>query len=147
MTTDELINAVMDWGEEKGLDDPKAQLNKVIEEVGEIAHEVSRNQYGEDFRDAIGDSLVTIIILAGIAGQDPRSCLLEAYNTIKDRKGHTANGTFVKNAEKNYKIVAYGPGKELLTWSFSGNLANVKEYLRAEGYDEIKVVEKDAEVS
>ena len=37
MTTDELINAVMDWGEEKGLDDPKAQLNKVIEEVGEIA--------------------------------------------------------------------------------------------------------------
>lgn len=147
MTTDELINAVIDWGEEHNLHDPKAQLNKVIEEVGEIAHEVSRNRYGEDFRDAIGDSLVTIIILAGIAGQDPRSCLLEAYNTIKDRKGHTANGTFVKDSEKSYKIVAYGPGKELLTWSFIGNLDDVKEYLRAEGYDEIKVMEKDAEVS
>lgn len=96
MTTDELINAVMDWGEEKGLDDPKAQLNKVIEEVGEIAHEVSRNRYGEDFRDAIGDSLVTVIILAGIVGQDPRSCLLEAYNTIKDRKGYTESGSFIK---------------------------------------------------
>lgn len=96
MTTDELINAVMDWGEKHDLHDPKAQLNKVIEEVGEIAHEVSRNRYGEDFRDSIGDSLVTIIILAGIAGQDPRGCLLEAYNTIKDRKGETSNGTFVK---------------------------------------------------
>ena len=96
MTTDELINAVLDWGEEHNLHDPKAQLNKVIEEVGEIAHEVSRNQYGEDFRDAIGDSLVTVIILAGIVGQDPRSCLLEAYNTIKDRKGHTESGSFIK---------------------------------------------------
>ena len=96
MTTDELINAVLDWGKDKGLDDPKAQLNKVIEEVGEIAHEVTRNRYGEDFRDSIGDSLVTIIILAGITGQDPRGCLLEAYNTIKNRKGVTENGTFVR---------------------------------------------------
>lgn len=96
MTTDELIDAVLDWGEEHDLHDQKAQLNKVIEEVGEIAHEVSRNQYGEDFRDAIGDSLVTIIILAGIAGQDPRRCLSEAYGAIKDRKGITSNGTFVK---------------------------------------------------
>ena len=96
MTTDDLINAVREWGVEKGLDDPKAQLNKVIEEVGEIAHEVSRNRYGEDFRDAIGDSLVTIIILANIAGQDPRACLLEAYKTIKNRKGHTESGSFIK---------------------------------------------------
>lgn len=101
MTTDELINAVMDWGVEHYLHDPKAQLNKVIEEVGEIAHEVSRNRYGEDFRDAIGDSLVTIIILANIAGQDPRSCLLEAYNTIKNRTGHTENGSFVKDNGKD----------------------------------------------
>ena len=104
MTTDELINAVMDWGEEHNLHDPKAQLNKVIEEVGEIAHEVSRNQYGLAFSDAIGDSLVTIIILASIAGQDPRSCLLEAYNTIKDRKGHTTNGTFVKDDGENTRM-------------------------------------------
>ena len=97
MTTDELIKAVIDWGREKGLDDPKAQLNKVIEEVGEIAHETTRNQYGADFKDSIGDTLVTIIILADIVGFDPMDCLAEAYNTIKNRKGHTANGTFVKN--------------------------------------------------
>ena len=96
MTTDELIDAVMAWGENKGLHDPKAQLNKVIEEVGEIAHEVSRNQYGAEFDDAIGDALVTIIILANIGGNDPRACLELAYDSIKDRKGHTSNGTFVK---------------------------------------------------
>lgn len=96
MTTDDLIDAVIQWGEDKNLHDPKAQLNKVIEEVGEIAHEVTRNQYGDDFDDAIGDALVTIIILANIGGNDPRACLEMAYNAIKNRKGHTEDGTFVK---------------------------------------------------
>ena len=94
-----LINAVEQWGWDKGLEDPKAQLNKVIEEVGEIAHEVTRNQYGDDFKDAIGDSLVTIIILSSICGYDPIDCLKSAYNEIRDRKGHTSGGTFIK--EKN----------------------------------------------
>lgn len=98
MTTDELVKAVMQWGADKGLDDPKAQLNKVIEEVGEIAHEITRNQRGRDLKDAIGDSLVTIIILSAICGYDPMNCLLLAYGEIKDREGHTANGTFVKDA-------------------------------------------------
>ena len=35
----ETITDVIQWGRDKGLKDPKAQLNKVIEEVGEIAHE------------------------------------------------------------------------------------------------------------
>lgn len=96
MITDELIDAVMEWGEAHNLHDPKAQLNKVIEEVGEIAHEVTRNKYGADFDDAIGDALVTIIILANIGGNDPRECLALAYNAIKNRKGHTENGTFIK---------------------------------------------------
>ena len=98
MKTDELVDAVIAWGESKGLDDPKAQLNKVIEEVGEIAHEVTRNKYGADFDDAIGDALVTIIILSNIGGNDPRECLALAYNAIKDRKGITENGTFVRES-------------------------------------------------
>ena len=96
METDELIKNVIRWGRDKGLNDPKAQLNKVIEEVGEIAHEVSRNRYGEEFRDAIGDTLVTLIILADIASAIPMGCLELAYREIKDRKGKTENGTFVK---------------------------------------------------
>ena len=97
MTTDELIDAVKQWGADKGLDDPKAQLNKVIEEVGEIAHEVSRNQYGREFEDSIGDSAVCLIILAAICGVDFRYCLRLAYQEIKDRKGTTSFGTFIKD--------------------------------------------------
>lgn len=96
METDELIKKVIRWGRDKGLNDPKAQLNKVMEEVGEIAHEVSRNRYGGEFRDAIGDTLVTILILADIAGTRPMACLELAYREIRDRKGKTENGTFVK---------------------------------------------------
>lgn len=98
--TDELIQNVLQWGVDKGLDDPKAQLNKVIEEVGEIAHEITRNKNGEELKDAIGDSLVTIIILSGICGYDPMECLAKAYNEIKGRKGTTENGTFVKDVQE-----------------------------------------------
>lgn len=100
------INAITDiiqWGREKGLDDPKAQLNKVIEEVGEIAHEITRNHYDlealeqpDELYDAIGDSFVTLIILADILNMDPVACMELAYDAIKDRKGETSNGTFVK---------------------------------------------------
>ena len=99
MRTEELINKVLQWGVDKGLNDPKAQLNKVIEEVGEIAHEITRNQYGRELEDAIGDSFVTLIILSGICGFDPTYCLEIAYNEIKERKGTTSNGTFVKEEE------------------------------------------------
>lgn len=96
---------VIQWGREKGLNDPKAQLNKVMEEVGEIAHEITRNHYDLDafeqpveLEDAIGDTLVTVIILADILGIDPIGALEEAYNVIKTRRGATENGTFVKEA-------------------------------------------------
>lgn len=99
MTTDELIEAVKQWGADKGLNDPKAQLNKVIEEVGEMAHEISRNQYGRELEDAIGDTLVTVIILSAICGFDPIYCLGIAYNEIKGRKGHTQDGSFIKDTK------------------------------------------------
>ena len=98
MTTDQLINNVMRWGVKHDLDDPKAQLNKVVEEVGELAHEICRNRYDSpEARDALGDVLVTVIILSQIMGHDPMKCLAEAYNEISNRDGHTEEGTFIKN--------------------------------------------------
>lgn len=101
-----VITDVIQWGRMKALDDPKAQLNKVIEEVGEIAHEITRNHYDvealdqpDELVDAIGDALVTIIILADILNLDPVGCLEEAYEAIANRKGTTENGTFVKAEE------------------------------------------------
>jgi len=46
--------------------------------------------------DAIGDSLVTIIILADILGYNPVDCLQEAYDVISKRKGETKDGCFIK---------------------------------------------------
>lgn len=100
MDGDELVKAVIRWGRDKGIDNPKAQLNKVIEEVGEIAHEVTRDRYGKEFRDAIGDTLVTVIILADIASANPMACLELAYKEIKDRKGKTSDGNFIKNEDE-----------------------------------------------
>lgn len=96
-----LIEATKRWGRDKGLTDPKAQLNKVMEELGEIAHEITRNKYeqNEALIDAFGDTLVTIIILADMLGYDVMDCLEVAYNEIANRKGKTENGTFVKEED------------------------------------------------
>ena len=92
-----LIEVVINWGEEHNLHDPIMQFAKVNEEVGEIAHELTRNHLDTpEIKDAIGDSLVTLIILSNILGFDPVDCLAAAYEEIRDRKGITENGTFVK---------------------------------------------------
>ena len=95
---DELVENVIRWGRDKELNDPKAQTNKIVEELGEIAHEICRNRYHSDeMIDAVGDTLVTIIILADICKLDVRDCLQEAYNVINKRTGRTIDGTFVKD--------------------------------------------------
>ena len=94
------ITDVIQWGRDRGLNDPKAQLNKVIEEVGEIAHEICRGHYDSDMlADAIGDTLVTILILADIVDMDPMACLEEAYDVIANRTGETKDGSFIKTEE------------------------------------------------
>lgn len=97
MTTDELFAAVREWGVDRGIDNPYRQLNKVLEELSEWAHEINRDRFDTpEARDALGDTLVTIIILADICGIDPIECLEGAYNEISDRSGHTSDGMFIK---------------------------------------------------
>lgn len=91
---------VIQWGRDKGLNDPKAQLNKVVEEIGEVAHEICRGRYDSNMlADGIGDTLVTILILADIVGMDPMFCLEEAYDVIANRVGETKDGSFIKAEE------------------------------------------------
>lgn len=93
-----LFELVKDWGNSHDLHDPIMQYAKVNEEVGEIGHELTRNHYDSpELKDALGDSLITLIILSNILGFDLVECLQSAYNEIKDRQGFTKNGTFVKN--------------------------------------------------
>ena len=49
-----------------------------------------------EIADGIGDMLVTIIIAARMLELDPTTCLEQAYNEIKDRKGKMVDGKFVK---------------------------------------------------
>ena len=100
MDTDELIEAVMNWGLRHNISNPDRQYAKLNEEVGEIAHELTRDRlYSSEMMDALGDTFVTLIILADILHFDIRECLEAAYSEIKDRDGKTINGSFVKNEE------------------------------------------------
>lgn len=110
MNTDELIDAVREWGEEKGINNPDKQTIKLMEECGELAHEISRGHYyTEDIKDAIGDITVVLIILADILNLDFKTCLDIAYHTIKDRSGTTVDGGFIKKdpAEPHDERVSY----------------------------------------
>ena len=102
-STDKLIDDIQWWGAKKGIDNPKNQLNKVIEEVGEIAHEITRDKIenNPDLADAIGDTLVTVIILADICGYKVQECLEAAYNEISNRKGKTVDGNFIKESNED----------------------------------------------
>lgn len=97
----ELVGKVKEWGKNKGIDNPYRQLNKVLEELGELSSEVCRDRFDSpEFKDGIGDVLVTIIILADIVGVDPIECLELAYNEISGRKGKVSDGMFIKEVEK-----------------------------------------------
>lgn len=97
---DELVKLVEKWAREKNLDiaEPEKQMLKVVEEVGEVAAALARNNKN-DLRDGIGDVVVTLVILAMQNDMDLYECLNQAYNEIKDRKGKNVNGVFVKEAD------------------------------------------------
>ncbi len=98
MLADDLFDRIREWGKAKGIDNPYTQMAKVTEEVGEIAHEISRGHFDTDeLADAFGDTIITIVILSDICGMDLTDCIESAYNVIKDRTGHTENGGFVKD--------------------------------------------------
>lgn len=95
----ELREKVLQWASDRMLlsaDNAPKQTLKLAEEVGELCSAILKDDR-EAKIDAIGDILVVVFILADQLGLDPEACLQSAYNEIKDRKGVTHNGTFIKN--------------------------------------------------
>lgn len=91
---------IREWGREKGINNPDKQTVKLMEEVGELAHEICRGKYDSDeLKDAFGDIQVVLIILADILDIDIEKCKEDAYNVIRERKGKTSDGCFVKSGE------------------------------------------------
>ena len=106
LPAEELVRRVAEWGREKGINNATMQFAKINEEVGELAHELVRGYCGSDNSvpsqetvDAIGDILVTVIIFADIIGVDTIGALRLSYDTIRNRVGHTVNGSFIKDGE------------------------------------------------
>lgn len=98
MTTGELFLLVEGWARERNLlkqELSSRQALKVMEEVGETMAALARGNRRE-LKDGIGDSIVTLIILAAQNGLSAGDCLESAYNEIKDRKGKTVDGVFIK---------------------------------------------------
>ncbi len=108
----ELIKKVEAWGEEKGIVDPSnadKQFMKFMEEVFEFKtmldlEEINFAGDGEyiqfdNTKMEFGDVLVTLAILAKQLGLDWEECLSMAYEKIKDRKGKTIDGVFVKEED------------------------------------------------
>jgi phosphoribosyl-ATP pyrophosphohydrolase len=94
-----LIDNVIQWAHNKSLikkENSYKQFAKVVEEVAEIGTALN-HQSEEELIDAIGDTTVTLIILAEQNGLNFKGCLDHAYNVIKNRTGKTINGVFLKD--------------------------------------------------
>ena len=64
-TLDQLVKQVEQWSKDKNLHNgnPDRQALKFYEEAGEVGAALSRNKM-DDLKDGIGDTVVTLIILA-----------------------------------------------------------------------------------
>lgn len=101
MTFESLQDAIIQWGYERNIVNSKnthKQFMKVTEELGELAEGINKDNQGQ-IKDSLGDILVTLIILSRDLNVDLLDCLRGAYNEIKDRKGKTINGVFVKESD------------------------------------------------
>lgn len=116
MEFEELQEKVLDWANSHDLlheENADKQFMKFIEEVFEFKTEFDYN--GNDFivclidkrmkftpdtfhemKLEMGDIIVTLIILCEQLDIDPTECLELAYEKIKDRKGKTIDGCFIK---------------------------------------------------
>ena len=100
MNITELTRKIEVWATDRNLHDgdSKAQMAKLMEEIGELASGVNKSNK-EVVKDSIGDAYVVLTILAMQQKVDVRNCIEMAYNEIKDRRGKLINGTFVKESD------------------------------------------------
>lgn len=96
---EELDRKIYHWFLDKDLIHEKnkfQQYAKFQEEAGELASAIIK-QDEKARKDAFGDVLVTLLGLSYQTGDNLIECLEIAYNEIKNRKGKTENGNFIKD--------------------------------------------------
>jgi NTP pyrophosphatase (non-canonical NTP hydrolase) len=99
MSYSEIEMKVVQWGEARGIVQNATALSqaiKTLEEVTELFDAINKKNLDEA-KDAVGDIVVTLIMVCAVLDIDLVECLGGAYNEIKDRKGYlTPEGIFVK---------------------------------------------------
>lgn len=123
MDFEKLQMEVLNWAESKELVHAEyvdKQFLKFIEEIFEFKTEfdilvryrkyyrdnpqkripkAEHNRLTKNVKLEMGDILVTLIILSKQLDLNPEECLQVAYEKIKNRKGKTINGTFIKDED------------------------------------------------
>ena len=107
---------IRDWARQRGLyekGDPKTQMLKLIEEVGELGKAILKSD-PEETIDAVGDCVVVLTNLIELAAIPKKlesndnefrkttieDCINSAYSVIAARSGKMINGTFVKDEKQ-----------------------------------------------
>ena len=102
MSYSEVELDVLRWGEARGIvKNGKAisQAIKTLEETTELLDAINRKSL-DDTKDAIGDVVVTLLMVCAILDVNLVDCLQGAYEEIKHRKGYlTSEGTFIKQEQ------------------------------------------------
>lgn len=98
-TFEKLQQNVLDWADQRDLlkrENAFKQYSKFQEEATELWDAMSIEN-DEEIEDGLGDTVVTLIILADQLGYNLVECLETAYNVIAKRTGKTVNGIFIKD--------------------------------------------------
>ena len=102
MTLEQFEANTLEWAQVRSLlspDNDRNQSLKIFEEGGELAKAILKDDQ-PGVIDGIGDCLVVLAILARQRGTSLQKCFAAAWDEIKDRKGETVGGTFIKNPLK-----------------------------------------------
>lgn len=97
---EDITELIKKWAVDRDITsgNPKAQMVKLMEEVGELANGINKDRT-EQIIDSIGDTYVVLVILCMQLDLDINDCIKVAYEEIKERKGKMVNGLFVKEED------------------------------------------------
>ena len=100
MTIDDYVEKINEWATKRGLNKTSndKQLIKLTEELGELA-EGHNKQHDAQVVDSLGDMFVVMTIYCLQRGISLSDCINQAVETIKDRKGKTVDGVFIKEGD------------------------------------------------
>lgn len=93
---------IRDWAERRGLVRAglmDRQAIKLMEEVGELAAGLARLKH-HAIEDGIGDCIVVLTILAAQMDLKIEDCIEKVWFEIKDRRGSTVDGVFIKEGDQ-----------------------------------------------